>query len=222
MARYEQGVTFLTKPVKLGRDSTMMAASTLQQATTMENKTNKGSRGNSKSESSQAAEADNVDKIRDILFGNQMREMDQRFASLEKNLARDLDKLRSDNNLQIESLKDYFESEVEIINSKLAAEEKARIEGDDELEDQLKQQVKLIDKKLADLGKQLDKHAREINQKMLKQSQDFSNELNNQINEARERMDSHRQELGAAKVDKLTLSEILNNLALQVTGGETK
>ncbi len=188
----------------------------------MDNKTKKGSRGNSKADPATVSEADNVDKIRDILFGNQMREMDQRFASLEKNLARDLDKLRSDNNLQLESLKDYVESEVEIINGKLAAEEKARIEGDDELEDQLKQQIKLIDRKLADLGKQLDKHAREINQKLLKQSQDFSNELNNQISEARERMDSHRQELGAAKVDKLTLSEILNNLALQVTGGEPK
>ncbi len=188
----------------------------------MDNKTKKGSRGNSKSDSGAAAEADNVDKIRDILFGNQMREMDQRFASLEKSLARDLDKLRNDNILQIESLKSYVESEIDILGSKLGAEEKARIEGDDELEDQLKQQVKLIDKKLADLGKQLDKTAREINQKMLKQSQDFSNELNNQINEARERMDSHRQELGAAKVDKLTLSEILNNLALQVTGGESK
>lgn len=186
----------------------------------MDNKTKKGSRG--KSDSGEVAEADNVDKIRDILFGNQMREVDQRFAGLEKSLARDLDALRNENNLQIESLKSFVESEIEILGSKLDAEEKARIEGDDELEDQLKQQIKLIDKKLADLGKQLDKTARDFNQKMLKQSQDFSAELNNQISEARDRMDGHRQELGAAKVDKLALSEILNNLALQVTGGDSK
>ncbi len=72
------------------------------------------------------------------------------------------------------------------------------------------------------MSKALDKNSREVNQKMLKQSQDFSNELNNQISESRERMDNHRQELSASKVDKLLLSEMLNAMALQVNPENAK
>lgn len=165
-------------------------------------------------------EADNVDKIRDILFGNQMREVEQRFASLEKSLASDLAAMRSENALQIDSLKTFIESEIEILGSRLAGEEQTRIENVDELDDKLKQQVKQIDKKIGDVVKSLDKNTRDINQKMLKQSQDFSNELSSQIVEARERMDGHREELSKAKVDKLTLSEMFNALALQVNGDD--
>ncbi len=35
-------------------------------------------------------EADSVDTIRDILFGNQMRGFDQKFAQLEERLASDI------------------------------------------------------------------------------------------------------------------------------------
>ena len=159
---------------------------------------------------------DNVDKIRDILFGNQMREVEKRFNSLEKNLASDLDKLRNENALQIESLKTFIESEIEILGSKLAGEESARIENVDELDNQLKQQVKLIKKEIGDVGKSLDKQTSDTNKKMLKQSQDFSKELTDQISEARERMDGHRDELAGSKVDKLLLAELLNTLALQI------
>ena len=182
----------------------------------MNTKTRKTSGSNSNGAGEDAGDADNVDKIRDILFGSQMREVEKRFASLEKSLASDIATLRNENALQIESLKSYIESEIEILSSKLSAEESTRIENIDELEDQLKLQVKNIDKKIGDVGKALDKSARETNQKILKQSQDFTKELGDQMGEARERMDSHREELSGAKVDKLVLAEMLNTLALQV------
>ena len=188
----------------------------------MNNKTKSSSRTNSRGAADDAGEADNVDKIRDILFGNQMREVEQRFASLEKSLANDLAALRNENALQIESLKTFIESEVEILGSRLAGEEQSRIDNVDELDDKVKQNVKQIDKKIADLVKSLDKSSREINQKLLKQSQDFSSELSNKIGEARERMDGHREELSAAKVDKLLLAEMLNALALQVNPDDSK
>ncbi|MDH3762781.1 MAG: hypothetical protein OEU50_17525 [Gammaproteobacteria bacterium] len=188
----------------------------------MNNKTRKPSAANSGNSNSDATETDNVDKIRDILFGNQMREVEQRFASLEKSLASDLAAMRNENALQIESLKIFIESEIEILGSKLSGEEQTRIENVDELDDKVKQSVKQIDKKIADVVKSLDKNSRDINQKILKQSQDFNTELSNQITEARERMDSHREELSSAKVDKLLLSEMLNALALQVNPDDSK
>ena len=71
-----------------------------------------------------------------------MREVDQRFANLEKSLAKDLAALRNEKAIQIESLQTFIESEIEILGTRLAGEEVARIENIDDLEGQLKQQVK--------------------------------------------------------------------------------
>ncbi len=188
----------------------------------MNNKTKRSTKSNAGAGDDVGSEADNVDKIRDILFGNQMREVDQRFAKLEKSLASDLAALRNENALQIESLKTFIESEIEILGSKLAGEEQSRIDNIDDLDDKVKTQVKQIEKKIGDVSKVLDKNSREVNQKILKQSQDFSNELSNQISESRERMDSHRQELATSKVDKLLLSEMLSAMALQVNSDDAK
>lgn len=188
----------------------------------MNNKTKKPAGANSGNAAGDSVEADNVDKIRDILFGNQMREVEQRFANLEKSLANDLAAMRNENALQIESLKTYIESEIEILGSRLSGEEQSRIENVDELDDKVKQHVKQIDKKIGDVARSLDKNSSDINQKMLKQSQDFSSELSNQISESRDRMDSQRQELSSAKVDKLVLAEMLNALALQVNPDDSK
>jgi hypothetical protein len=187
------------------------------------NKTAKGSSGNTtKNAETEISEADNVDKIRDILFGNQMREVNQKFASMEKSLAQGLTAIRKENALQIDSLKTYFESEIEILGSKLSAEEKSRIEDMDELDDRLKQQGKQIDKKISDLAKSLDKNTSDINQKILKQSQDFNAEMGAQISESRQRMDGHRDELDKGKVDKLALSEMFSTLAIQINSDESR
>lgn len=181
----------------------------------------KNSKSNSNGVIGETTEADNVDKIRDILFGNQMRDVDKRFASLEKSLTNDLAAMRNENALQIESLKTYIESEIEILGAKLSGEEKSRIDDVDELDGNIKQQAKQIDKKVADVIKSLDKTSRDTNQKILKQTQDFSNELTKQISETRDRMDDQREALSVAKVDKQVLSEVLNALALQINPGDS-
>ena len=187
------------------------------------NKTAKGSSGNTtKNAEAEVSEADNVDKIRDILFGNQMREVNQKFASMEKSLTNDLAAIRKEYALQIDSLKTYFESEIEILGSKLSAEEKSRIEDMDELDDRLKQQGKQIDKKISDLAKAMDKNTSDINQKILKQSQDFNAEMGAQISESRQRMDGYRDDLDQGKVDKLALSEMFSTLAIQINSDESR
>ncbi len=167
------------------------------------------------------SELDNVDKIRDILFGNQMRDFDRKFQQLEDRISNELNNLRKENSLQIESLQTFIESEVEILSNKISAEENARVEQIDDLDDEIKKATKQLDKKLADLSKLLDTQSRDINQKMLKQSQDFNNELTNQIEQTRKRMDDYRQELASSKTDKSVLAEMFNSLALQINADES-
>lgn len=166
-------------------------------------------------------EQGNVDKIRDILFGNQMREFDRKFAQLEDRIASDLATMRQENTQRIESLQSFVESEVDILSNKIASEEKIRIEQLDELDADLKKSVKQIEQKLAELSKSLEKSSRDTNQKMLKQSQDHSAELSKQIEQSRKRMDGYREELTVGKVDRIALAEMLNGLAMQLNQNDS-
>ena len=186
-------------------------------------KTNSAKKPQAKKTTSPAAEeadVESVDKIRDILFGNQMREFDRKYAQLEQGIAGDIESLRKENALQIESLQTFIESEIAILSSKLLGEEKLRIEEMDNLDGELKKSVKQIDSKIADVSKSLDDQSSSINQKILKQSQDFNAEMSSQIEQTRKRMDGNKQELSSGKVDKAALAEMLNSLAMQINGDD--
>lgn len=163
-----------------------------------------------------ANEEENVDKIRDILFGNQMRDFDRKFAQLEERVGHDIASMRKENANQIETLRAFVESEIEILSSRLLSEETARNEAQDELEEKLKKTVKQFDQKLTELGKSLDQLTRDTNQKIFKQSQEFSGELSSQLEQTRKRMDGYRQDLNLAKMDKSVLAEMLNSMAMQI------
>ncbi len=165
---------------------------------------------------SETLEDNNVDKIREILFGNQMHEFEHKFNKLEERISGDISNIRKENSLQIESLQTFIKSEIKILSNKLGSEEKDRIEKIDELEDNLNKSVKQIDSKIADLGKALDAQSHELNQKMLKQSQDYNTEMNNQFEQAIKRMDDYKNDLSNVKVDKSLLAEMLNTLAMQI------
>jgi len=166
------------------------------------------------------ADLTNVDKIRDILFGNQMRDYDRKFNQLEERIANDLSNLRKENALQIESLQTFLESEIEVLGSKLATEEKTRVKEMDNMDDLISKNVRQIDQKISELGAALDTQTREVNQKMLKQSQDFNSELTSPIEQTRKRMEDYKQDLSRGKVDKSILAEMLNTLALQINSEE--
>ncbi len=167
---------------------------------------------------SEIADTDNVDKIRDILFGNQMRDFDRKFDQLEQRLADEIDNLRKENSLQIESLQTYLDSEIAILSSKLSNEEQTRINELDDLDETLKKNIKQIDTKILDLANLLDTQARETNQKVLKQSQDFNAEMNQQLDLIKKRMDDYKQHLNEGKVDKSHLAEMFNTLAVEING----
>ena len=64
-------------------------------------------------------EGANVDKIRDILFGSQMRDYDKRFVRLEERLAKASDALRDDLKKRFDSLESFVQQEVESLHQRL-------------------------------------------------------------------------------------------------------
>src|SRR5215831_10688728 len=70
-------------------------------------------------EAGETQEGTNVNKIRDILFGSQMRDYERRFAGLEDRLAKAIDSLREEIKRQMDSLEVFTREEVESLGQRL-------------------------------------------------------------------------------------------------------
>ncbi|MBK6304308.1 MAG: hypothetical protein IPF47_00805 [Gemmatimonadetes bacterium] len=71
----------------------------------------------------------NVDKIRDILFGAQMRDYDRRFTTLEERLLRESGELRDDMHRRLTATEQFLRGELESLSASLSAEQRDRKQG---------------------------------------------------------------------------------------------
>ena len=68
----------------------------------------------------------NIDKIREILFGTNMRDYDARFARLEATLLKESADLRESTRRRFETLEAYLKKELEILNGRVKTEREER------------------------------------------------------------------------------------------------
>ncbi len=67
-----------------------------------------------------------IDKVRDILFGVQMRDYDKRFARLEERLVKETTELKDDVKKRLASLEQFMKQEFESLGDRLSSEHAGR------------------------------------------------------------------------------------------------
>ena len=82
-----------------------------------------------------------VDKIRDILFGSQIKNYETRFARLEEALARESAEIKDTMRRRLDSLEAFFKKETESLATRLKAERDEREETLNEIARELKAAV---------------------------------------------------------------------------------
>ena len=92
-----------------------------------------------------------VDKIRDILFGSQIKNYEARFARLEENLVRETVDLKESMQRRFESLEGFFRSETETLAARLRAEREERTHQAQALDRDMKASDDELGRKLQDL-----------------------------------------------------------------------
>ena len=172
---------------------------------------NSVSKGASRS-SSTTAEKDphqSLDQVRDILFGAQSRDQEKRFGRIEERLQREANELRNDLNLRCESLEQYIKKEVELLGSRLKAEQGVRADLIKDLSRELKDLTKTVDRKVRQLDEQLSKGQSELHQRILDQHKSLSEDVRQKSDTLKRTMQKALDELTECKVEKTALSEIL-------------
>src|SRR5262245_37772811 len=160
--------------------------------------------------------AGNLDKIRDLLYGDQVRESERRLNRLEERLVKAYTEVKEDSRRRFESLELFVKKEIESVSERLKVEQAARDEALSELSQALRDTVKSFDKRAAQLDEQTSKAQRELRQQIMEQSTTLRDEFLEKVRELSESFGRAVQELRLDKTDRHALATLLTEVAMRL------
>ena len=161
-------------------------------------------------------EGANVDKIRDILFGSQMRDYEKRFARLEDTITKALDTLREDMTKRLDTLSSFVRQEVDSLSTRLKAEKSERAEGLKDISREIKDGAKVIEKKLSSLEEQMSDGQSELRAKLLEHSKSVSAEIDKLRRDTTAALNREVDVLRDEKTDRAGLADLFNEFSLRL------
>ena len=173
---------------------------------------------NSPDNSSPPPVSGHVDQIRDIIFGGQMRDYEQRFKKLEERLTQQAAELSEDLQKRAEALAELGIKGFESLTVNLKAEKGERAEADKELTKELKELSKTIDRGLAQLTDQTERLHKETLKYIAEQVKALRDQSRAEREDLAARLDRDLAELEGSKPDRLALGDILAEMGARLKG----
>lgn len=162
--------------------------------------------------------SDNVDRIREILFGGQMRDYERKFTRLEERVVKESSELRADVKRSLEALEVYVGKEVDSLAERLRAEQEERVTAVKELGVELKALTQSLEQRAAQLDDQIAKGQRELRQQVFDGSKNASAEIRRSAENLEAVVARESQELREEKADRAALASLFSEVALRLTG----
>lgn len=160
----------------------------------------------------------NLEKVRDLLFGGQMRDYDRRFVRLEERLLKETADLREDLKRQLAALETYLKAEVESLSDRLRAEQDVRAAGVKDLGRGLRETTQQLEEKSAQLDDLIARTQRELRQQLHAQHQELTDDIRLRVEGVVARLAQEAQELRTDKADRSVLAALLTEMAMRLNG----
>lgn len=164
------------------------------------------------------AQPESLDKVRDILFGGQMRAVETRLQGLEERLRREHEALKADFSKQVESLDAFIRSEAQILAERLSAERTKRTEDLKSLAAEIKEAIRALEKRHVMLEEAANMADAGLRDQLLLQSKASATELAKLGDRLGAELQRSHHELKTTKTDSASLSGLLSELAARVGG----
>jgi hypothetical protein len=161
--------------------------------------------------------AGSLDKVRDILFGQQVRDADRRFARLEERIAQESAELKEDVRKRLGMLEQFVKREVESLAERLKLENEARTDADKELLRELHDNARTSDKKFSAVDDQAGRLQRELRQQLHDIEQRITDDIQRQAHDSQTRLARESDELRSDKLDRTALAAMLTEVAMRLT-----
>ena len=161
--------------------------------------------------------AGNVDKIRDILFGTQMRDYESRFARLEETLIKETLEIRETGRRRHEQLESYIRKEFETVQARMKTERDERTDSAAALSRELKELGDSLSRRIRDLDDRGRNNERELRNDLLKQARDLTEEIRARHEELSSLLEKRVHELRDGKTDRAALASLFTEVALRLS-----
>lgn len=163
-----------------------------------------------------AAAGGNVDKIRDILFGGQMRDYDRRFSRIEDRIAQETTRVRDDFNDRVRDLEDFVRNELAKLGEKLQHERKERSDADDAIGDRLKAADKALNDRVAALDDQTSKDLMDVRNRIRDEARELTEQMRQRFDQLTDTLEREYAHLNDDKVSRDALAGLFTEVAMRL------
>jgi hypothetical protein len=165
----------------------------------------------------EGAGAASLDKVRDILFGGHMRDVERRFARLEERLLKETSDLKDDVRRRLDALELYAKNETESLAGQIKGEHEDRVESSSRQLRDAAETTRSIERRITTLDEQLAKGQRELRSQMLEQHQRLSDDIRHKMEDVLATLARETGELRTDKADRTAIASLLTEMAMRLT-----
>ncbi len=158
-----------------------------------------------------------LDKVRDILFGGQMRDLDRRFARVEERLTQEAAALEEQLRKRIAALESFARTETEALSQRLESEHTARRDANAELARGLQDRAAELERRSAALDDLIARVQRDLRQQILEAQQRLSDEIRERTDAVLARLKQESADLRSGKADRVTLAALFTEIAMRLS-----
>ena len=165
-------------------------------------------------------EAGHIDKIRDIIFGRQMADYEERFAQLEDRIASQIDALRQESETRFKDMQDLFQKQNDTLAEGLKDEQSTRGREGKTLSMEIAKTEKSLSKAIDSLSARQMQDVQSLGEQLSAISSELSDELHIQQVEASRSLEQAVQTRDDAKLARTALSQMLMEMAGRLSGAQ--
>ena len=160
-----------------------------------------------------AGETSGVDKMRELLFGNQMQDYDKRFSILEERFQQRMRDLETEQSRSLSSLEGTIKKQLESVAGQFREEKDLRADADKELERSLRDHTQALEKRLAQVSDQLARQERDFTDRLSHEVQGLREEMRRRQDDMRATTERMFAELSNVKTDRNLLAGLFVEIA---------
>ncbi|MEZ5307849.1 MAG: hypothetical protein R2684_11955 [Pyrinomonadaceae bacterium] len=164
------------------------------------------------------ADDDNIDKVRDILFGVQVREFERRFSKLEEKFSKELENLREDTASRLLKLEEFMSKEISSLQERIYEEQDSRTDSLKAVTADLQNTAHALEKQISKLGEKTTKNESEIRTQLLDQSKTLTDTIQKKQDDIMTALEKESKELRDDKTDRAALADLFKEMAMRLTG----
>ena len=154
-----------------------------------------------------------VDKIRDLLFGNQMQDYDRRFSKLEERFLQRLKDMEAETARNLSVFESNAKKQVDSLAGQLREEKDLRSDGDKDIERNLRDQTQALEKRLRTMSDQIAQLERDLGDRVSRETQSLHEEIKRKSGDIQHMIEKMFAELSNVKTDRNLLAGLFVEVA---------